>query len=104
MFHVTFEKNNLLCKKREKIDLTFREEKYQPTPLPLDIKWSVPYCIHNLDSTTDIDIVIQISGLNQDYDNTTMTTTLVKVQTAYLPFISYLRTQGVAILRYNDVA
>ena len=34
-----FEKNNLLCKKREKI--TCHEEKSQP---PLDIKWSVPNC------------------------------------------------------------
>ena len=38
LLQFTFEKNNLFCKKREKI--TCREEKSQP---PLDIKWSVPY-------------------------------------------------------------
>ena len=35
-----FEKNNLLCKKREKI--TCHKEKSQP---PLDIRWSVPYTV-----------------------------------------------------------
>ena len=42
LLQFTFEKNNLLRKKREKI--TCREEKSQP---PLDIKWSVPnYSYH----------------------------------------------------------
>ena len=38
LLQFAFEKNNLLCKNREKI--TCREEKSQP---PLDIKWSIPY-------------------------------------------------------------
>ena len=40
LLQFTSEKNNLLCKKREKI--TCHEEKSQP---PLDIKWSVPYLV-----------------------------------------------------------
>ena len=42
LLQFTFEKNNLLCKKREKI--TCHEEKSK-TPPPLDIKWSVPYVL-----------------------------------------------------------
>ena len=41
LLQFTFEKNNLLCKKREKI--TCCEEKSQPQP---DIKWSIPKYEH----------------------------------------------------------
>ena len=39
LLQFTFEKNNLLCKKREKNNLM--REKILPAPPP-DIKWSVP--------------------------------------------------------------
>ena len=39
LLQFTFEKNNLLCKKREKNNLSRGKI---PAP-PLDIKWSVPY-------------------------------------------------------------
>ena len=40
LLQFTFEKNNLMCKKREKNNLS---QGKIPAPPPLDIKWSVPY-------------------------------------------------------------
>ena len=40
LLQVTFQRSNILCKKKEKITRT--EEKSQAPPPP-DIKWSVPY-------------------------------------------------------------
>ena len=45
LLQFTFEKNNLLCKKREKNHLL--QGKIPAPPPPLDIKWSVPYNLPN---------------------------------------------------------
>ena len=43
LLQFTFEKNNLLCKKREKNNLL--RAKIPAPPPPPDIKWSVPYTL-----------------------------------------------------------
>ena len=56
MLQFTFEKNNLLCKKREKNNLSRGKI---PAP-PLDIKWSVPNQLPDIGSEIHDRVMLNI--------------------------------------------